>query len=255
MFKPPKWTALAAIVAVVAVGADMGSDHASASATIEARGPAPVALGLAGTFVILTKSGITNVPSSAITGNIGTSPITGAAITGLGCGEVTGRVYTVDAAGPACRLIRPGRLTTAIGDMQTAYRDAAGRKNPRATELGAGEIGGLTIRPGLYKWSSGVLISADVTLDGGPHDVWIFQIAGTLKEASGIHVRLSGGARARNVFWQVAGAVVIGTTAAFKGIILAKKNIAPKAGATFRGRLLAQTAVTLKKNVVTQPGS
>lgn len=101
---------------------------------------------LAGRFVILSKSGITNVPTSAITGDVGTSPISGAAITGLGCGEVTGTIYTVDAAGPPCRVIRPARLTTAVHDMVAAYKDAAGRLHPRATELGAGQIGGLGLQ-------------------------------------------------------------------------------------------------------------
>jgi hypothetical protein len=253
MFKPAKWTTLAAVVALVAIGASIGGETTTDSATVEARGPGPVKLGLAGAFVILTKSGITNVPTSAITGNIGTSPITGAAITGLTCGEVTGTIYTVDAAGPACRVIRPARLRTAVLDMQAAYNDAAGRLHPRATELGAGEIGGMTIAPGLYKWSSGVLITTDVTLNGGPNDVWIFQIAGSLREANGMRVILRGGARAKNIFWQIAGPVVLETTAHFKGIVLAKRNITPNTGAVIRGRLFAQTAVTLKKNRVTQP--
>jgi hypothetical protein len=111
----------------------------------------------------------------------------------------------------------------------------------------------LTITPGLYKWSSNVLITTDVTLSGGPNDVWIFQIAGTLHEANGIRMHLVGGAQAKNIFWQVAGVVSIGTTAHFKGTILAKKNIALKTGAVVRGRLLAQTAVTLKMNTVTHP--
>lgn len=111
----------------------------------------------------------------------------------------------------------------------------------------------MTIAPGLYKWSSGVLMTTDVTLRGGPNAVWIFQIAGTLREAAGVRVILRGGARAKNIFWQVADVVTIGTTANFKGIILAKKNISPKTGATIRGRLFAQTAVTLKMNKVTEP--
>ena len=253
MFKPANRITLAVVVALVALGAGVAGGTHSATATEAAKGPASVGLGLAGKFVILSKSGITNVPTSAITGDIGTSPITGAAITGLTCGEVTGTIYTVNAAGPACRVIRPSRLHTAVLDMQTAYADAAGRLHPRATELGAGEIGGLTIAPGLYKWSSGVLITTDVTLSGGPNDVWIFQIAGTLHEASGMRVRLVGGAQPQNIFWQVAGAVSIGTTAVFRGILLAKKNIAIKTGAVVVGRLLAQTAVTLKMNRVTHP--
>jgi hypothetical protein len=137
--------------------------------------------------------------------------------------------------------------------MQTAYTDAAGRTSPNFTELGAGQIGGLTLVPGLYKWGTGVLISTDVTLSGGPNDVWIFQVAGTLTQASATRVTLSGGALAKNVFWQVAGATAIGTTAHFEGILLDQTSIAVNTGASVTGRLLAQTAVTLQMNAVTQP--
>jgi hypothetical protein len=214
----------------------------------------PVKLGAAGTFAILTKSGITDVYASVINGDVGASPITGAAI-GLTCGEVkTGTIYSVDAAGPLpCTVKNPTLLTSAVGAMETAYTNAAGRKLPDFTELGAGEIGGRTLAPGLYKWGTGVLVSTDVTLSGGLNDVWIFQIAGTLNQANATRVTLTGGAQAKNIFWQVAGAVSIGTTAHFEGIILAKKQIAVKTGASANGRLLAQTAVTLQKNAVTQP--
>jgi hypothetical protein len=97
------------------------------------------------------------------------------------------------------------------------------------------------------------LISTDVTLSGGPDDVWIFQVAGTLNQASATRVTLAGGARAKNIFWQVAGAVTIGTTAHFEGVVLGKTMIAVNTGATVRGRLLAQTAVTLQMNAVTRP--
>ena len=214
----------------------------------------PVNLRTAGTFAILTKSGITDVYASAINGDVGASPITGAAI-GLTCGEIKkGTVYSVNAAGPLpCRVTNATLLTTAVSDMEIAYTDAAGRTLPNATELGAGEIGGLTLVPGLYKWGSGVSIAKDVTLSGGPNDVWIFQIAKTLTQASATRVTLTGGARAKNVFWQVAGAVAIGTTAHFEGIVLAKTMVAVKTGASVDGRLLAQTAVTLQQNAVTQP--
>ncbi|MBU4138769.1 MAG: DUF3494 domain-containing protein [Euryarchaeota archaeon] len=216
----------------------------------------PVNLGTADNFVILSKSGITNVPTSAITGNIGTSPITGAAITGLDdCSQVTGTIYTVNAAGPACRVVNPALLTTAVLDMQTAYTDAAGRTLPDATELGAGNIGGMTLTPGLYKWSTGVTIPTDVTISGSSTDVWIFQIAGTLDIASAKQVILSGGAQAKNIYWQVAGATTLGTTSVFNGNILAKTNIAIQTGATLNGRALAQTAVTLDANAVTSPSA
>jgi len=214
---------------------------------------APVSLGTAEPFAILTKTGITDVYPSSITGDVGTSPITGAALL-LRCGEVTGMVYTVDAAGPLpCSITSPKLLTAAIGDMGFAYTDAAGRSIPDFTELGAGEIGGLTLVPGLYKWGSGVSISTNVTLSGGPNDVWIFQIAGTLKQASATRVTLAGGAVPKNIFWQAGGAVSIGTTAHFEGVLLAKTMIAVKTGASANGRLFAQTAVTLQQNAITQP--
>jgi len=214
---------------------------------------APVNLGSASNFTVLSKSGITNVFKTSINGNVGTSPITGAAI-GLTCAEVTGIIYTVDAAGPLpCRVTDATRLTAAVGDMETAYNDAAGRTLPDALNLGAGEIGGLTLAPGLYKWTSNVSISNDVTLAGGPNDVWILQIAGNLTEASAKNVTLTGGAQAKNVYWQSAGAVAIGTQAHFEGTILSKTMIAMKTRASINGRLLAQTAVTLQMNTLTPP--
>jgi hypothetical protein len=217
-------------------------------------GQTSVPLGTAGRFAILTKSGITDVFASAIHGNVGASPITGAAIH-LKCTEVmTGTIYSVNAAGPLpCRVTAPILLTKAVGDMEIAYTDAAGRILPDFIDLGAGKIGGLTLVPGLYKWNTGVLISTNVTLSGGLNNVWIFQIAGTLTQADATRVILKGGARAKNVFWQTSGAVAIGTTAHFQGVILAKKLIAMKTGASANGRLLAQTAVTLQQNAVTQP--
>jgi hypothetical protein len=223
------------------------------SAYAAAPGPAPVVLGSAGNFVILTKTGITDVPASAVTGDIGTSPITGAADL-LTCTEVTGNVYSVDAAGPGpCSVMDPARLTVAVLDMQYAYTDAAGRKKPDFNELATGKIGGMTLVPGLYKWGTGVSIITDVTLSGGPNDVWIFQISGNLILGNGAAVHLTGGAQAKNVFWQLAGLATLGTTSHFEGIILSKTMIAMQTGASINGRLYAQTAVTLQMNAVTKP--
>jgi hypothetical protein len=251
-FKSTMW--LAALLAA-ACGTESGkaSRDAGAGATALGAGPAPVSLGTAGGFAILSKSGITDVPASAITGNVGTSPITGAALL-LTCGEVTGKIVVVDAAGPLpCAVNDATSLTAAVGDMEAAYLDAEGRVSPDHTELGAGEVGGLTLAPGLYKWGTGLLVSSDVTLSGGPNDVWIFQVAGTFGQASATRVTLTGGALPENIFWQVAGAVTIGTTAHFEGVMLAKTLIAANTGASVNGRLLAQTAVTLQMNAVTQP--
>ena len=212
-----------------------------------------VDLGVAGDFVILSKTGITDVYKSTVTGDVGTSPITGAALL-LTCAEVAGTIYTVDAAGPLpCRVTNATRLTTAIGDMQTAYTDAAGRPTPDFLNLGAGNIGGKTLTPGLYKWTSALIITTDITISGGPDDVWIFQVSGTLIMSSAVRIKLAGGAQARNIFWQTTGAVTLGTTSHFEGIILGQTGINLKTGASITGRMLAQTAVTLQMNAVTQP--
>jgi hypothetical protein len=225
----------------------------------EPMGPAPVDLGTAGDFVILAKSGIDTVPNSVVTGDIGVSPIDSTAITGFSLildssttfstsAQVTGMVFAADYAPPT-----PSMMTTAVSDMETAYTDAAGRPTPDFTELGAGDISGLTLVPGLYKYGTGVLISADVTLDGGQDDVWIFQIAGGITQASNTNVILTGGARPSNVFWQVFGAVALDPAAHFEGIILCQTEITLATGASINGRLLSQTAVTLDQCTVTEP--
>ena len=224
-----------------------------------AAGPEPVVLGTAGNFVILAKSGISTVPNSAVTGDIGVSPIDQTAITGFSetadasntfstSDQVDGKIYAADYAPPT-----PINMTTAVSDMEIAYTDAAGRTLPDATELGAGEIGGLTLAPGLYKWSSDVLISTDVTLSGGANDVWVFQVAQDLTMADGKKVILAGGAQAKNIFWQVAGQATLGTTSHFNGIVLCQTAIVLETGAVMKGRALAQTAVTLDQSTVTKP--
>jgi hypothetical protein len=222
--------------------------------------PAPVNLGTAGDFVILAKTGISATGVTSITGDIGVSPIAATAITGFGLimdpsgtfstsSLVTGKVYAADYTDPT-----PTKMTTAVGDMETAYTNAAGRTLPDYTELYAGDLTGQTLTPGLYNWSTGVLVSAGgVTISGTASDVWIFQIAHNLELANGAIVTLSGGAKAYNIFWQVAGQVTLGTTAAMKGIILCQTAIVMSTGATLNGRALAQTAVSLDANTVTIP--
>ena len=147
----------------------------------------------------------------------------------------------------------PINMTTAVNNMVTAYNDAAGRPSPDFTELGTGNLGGKTLIPGLYKWSSAVTVPSDVTLDGGANDVWIFQIAGNLTVSSAMKVKLSGGAQAKNIFWQVAGQATFGTTSHFEGNVLSKTGITFQTGATINGRALAQSAVVLDGNTVVKP--
>ncbi len=249
IFSPRTIAALTAIFVAVAPFSSMA--HAQVRAVV-----LPVDLGSADKFTILSKTGITTTGDTAIFGLLGVSPIASTAVTGFGLqmdpqgrfatsSLVSGRIYAADYAAPT-----PSMLTTAIGDMQNAYLDAKGRQNPRVTELGAGNIGGRTIKPGLYKWSSNVIIPDDVILSGGVNSVWIFQIAGTLTISAGKQVILQDGAQAKNVFWQVAGATTIRTTAVFNGNILGKTKIVLMTGAQLNGKALAQTAVTLDANTI-----
>jgi hypothetical protein len=240
-------------------------------------GPTPVNLLSVGTgnFVILSSSptaGITDTGShsSAITGNIGLSPGAASAIGVFCVPEMTGGIiYGVDAGyaptgytGSKTCFKGTGTditlVNTAVGDMLTAYNAAAGKTLPDHTELGAGDISGMTLAPGLYKWSNSVLINSNVTLSGGANDVWIFQIAGNLNVASkgsvpaGIKVVLGGAAQASNVFWQVGGGTgaTLGTYSTFNGNILSATQVVMQTGAVLHGRAMAQTAVTLDANPV-----
>lgn len=217
-----------------------------------------VNLGTAGSYVILAKSGITTIPSSVVTGDVGVSPVAATYITGFSLTadssnvfatspQITGRAFAADYAVPT-----PSNLTTAVANLETAFTDAASRA-PNVTELGAGNIGGMTLPPGVYKWGTGLLVPTDVTLAGHANDVWIFQIAQNLTVGNAAKVSLSGGALAKNVYWQISGFAEVGTTAHVEGIVMTQTSIALRTGASINGRLLAQTAVTLDANTVAQP--
>ena len=249
-------------------GANAGSAATNAgSSADDAGGAGPddggapglaVELGTAANYVILAKSGVSTVPTAAITGDVGLSPAAASYITGFTLTDdatsefstspqVTGRVYASDYASPT-----PSNMTTAISDMELAFTAAAARA-PDVTELGAGDIGGKTLQPGVYKWGTGLSIPDDVTLSGSATAVWIFQVAEDLTMSSAKSIVLSGGALPENIFWQVAGEVVLGTTAHFEGIVLSQTSITLRTGASINGRLLAQTAVVIDSSMIVEP--
>ena len=221
-------------------------------------GADPVDLGSAGTYAVLAESAITDTSSlSVITGNVGLSPTTGAAIVGFNdCtpSRVSGTIYKVDAAGPVCATNNPALVGTAVADMVSAYSNA----NSGADDFppSGGEIGGRTLLPGKYSWTEAVSItSGDITLDGqgNANAVWIFRTTGALTIGAGRKVILINGAQPNNIFWTVASYTELGENSVFNGNILGAAYITLNNGATLNGRALAQTAVTLNNNPVTVP--
>jgi hypothetical protein len=217
---------------------------------------ATIDLGSTSDYVILAGSLISNIPTSAIIGNVGLSPAAGSEISGFGDTEITGTVYTVDATGPAGSVTDAVGLTAAKGELTTAYNDAAGRTSTDIVLL-EGNIGGLTLTPGLYKSNGSLEISSgDLTFDakGNANAVFIIQITSSLNTTSGRKIILSGGALASNIFWQVGTSATIGTTSFFKGTIMADQSISVNTGANIEGRLFARiAAVTISSSTITKP--
>jgi hypothetical protein len=218
----------------------------------------PVNLRTAGRYAILAKGAVTTVPTSAVTGDVAVSPAAASYITGFSLtadpsnvfstsAQVIGKVYAANYAVPT-----PATLTLAVNDMELAYTAAAARV-PTHYEVGAGDIGGMTLASGVYHWSGALSIPTDVTLAGSATDVWILQTAGDVGVTAGMRVLLTGGALPSNVFWQVAGSMTLGAQSHVEGVVLTTTYVTFGTGASITGRLLAQTAVTIAGSTITQP--
>ena len=226
--------------------------------------PTPVPLLTASPFAVLAGTGISDVPTSTISGDVGLTPAAGSFITGLTCAEVTGTIYAVDATGPApCSANNPGLLTTAKNDLTAAYNDAAARI-PDTTYIGAdNQLGGQTLVPGVYRLPHATTANlvGNLTLSGNADAVWIFQATSDLVFAASSTVTFTGTAQACNVFWQVGSAATLHTSASIVGTILAHDDISVDDGVTVQGRLLAggqanhQGAVTLIHDRIVKPAT
>jgi hypothetical protein len=157
---------------------------------------------------------------------------------------VSGNVHEISNESPT------PNMTAAFLDMQGAYVDAAGRPDPDYTDLGAGSIEGLTLDPGLYKWGTNVEFTSSLTFNGTDTDIWILQIDGDVKVGSGAIVEITNGAKAENIFWQIAGKTTLGTSSHVEGVFLCKTQIAFETGSSMNGAALAQTAVTLDAAII-----
>jgi hypothetical protein len=237
-------------------------------------GPAPVALGDAGNYALFSNTALVADAGliTRVVGDIGVGPgVTSTAITTgfdplipdpvtgafARSGIVTGKVYASNYASPT-----PTYIISSSNDMGTAYDDAAGRTPvPANTNLYLSELGGRTFLPGIYTWTGGLNLATatDVTLDGGPNDVWIMQVATALTTGAQSRVVLTGGAVPENVFWVFGTSLTVGARtgapSGFEGIVLAGTTITVGANAIINGRLLAKTGITLNANTVTQPAN
>ena len=253
------YTATITTGALNAAGIPLATNHVWTFQTGNSSTPGTtVSLGTADNFVLLAESEITNVPTSIITGNVGLSPAVARFITGFSLTvdatdvfatspQITGQVMAANNTNPT-----PANLIVAVADMERASLDASSRAAD-ITDLGAGNVGGMSLARGVYLWDSSLLVPTDITLTGNATDVWILHVTGDLTLSNGAHVVLSGGARPENVFWQVSGEVELGTMAHIEGNVLSETSITLAAGASVRGRLLAHTSVHLDSSTLIAP--
>jgi len=247
-------TQLGALLLVVSVAACVGgatpaSSGSAALSRTTAIGPSAVQSALvppdlrgAGSYAILAGSTITSTGFTSITGNVGLFP--GSAVTGFPPGTLLGRFHVADPLAKRAKL-----------DLERAYNDAMSRT--RDLVAVAGNLGGRTLAPGLYKSTSSLAVSSgDLTLDGhgNVNAVFVFQAASSFTMTTGRRVVLTHGARARNVFWAVGSSATLGTECSFYGNLLVHQSISMATGSVIVGRALTQTgAVTLQSNTIKTP--
>ncbi len=220
----------------------------------------PVELASASNYAILAKTGISTVPNSNVYGDVAVSPISSAAMTGFAMSldpggqwsassQINGKAYAIN-YDPATSL----KVTTALSDMETAYNDAAGRPNEdvERINLGAGDISGEILTPGVYTFNVPIHFEADIAFEGDENDVFIMQTTSSVLQAAGTKVRLLGGVQAKNIFWQVATSVNVGAGAQMQGVLLAKTHVVFMTGSYLNGRVLTQTACNLMMATITE---
>jgi hypothetical protein len=248
-------------VAYLVTASDASTASYTVTVTVSAAGPAPVSLGNAGNFVLYAGTGLSSSPDSAITGDVGVGPgVTHTAITTgftlipdasgtfATATQVVGKVYAFDYAPPS-----PAYVLSASNDMIAAYNDAAARPDPIV--LASSNLDGLILAPGLYSSPASLNLSVNttLTLNGGPNDVWIIQVAGGLTTGANTNIALTGGAVAKNVFWLIQSGLTIGATSTFRGVILTGTAVTVGANSVIVGRLLSQTAITMDQNTISNP--
>jgi len=216
---------------------------------------AEVNLGTAAPFAILSASALTDIPTSAITGDVGVSAGSRSSITGLTIPEVTGKIYAADDADPV-----PAMLIAAKTDAENAYLDAVNAVRGTPTLI-SGNLNGLTLAPGLYESGSSLEISPGGFLyldaQGNANAVFVIRSATSITTESTSMVVLSGSAQAKNIYWVAGTAITLGTYSTMEGTIIASSSISLLTGARLDGRALIQGAaagqVSLDQNIIVRP--
>jgi len=224
---------------------------------VDALGPTAITMGTAGNFAVLAVTGATLGAAAVVVGDVGViaGPLTGFVLVADPSGTfstsagVDGSVFSATDAEPT-----PTVLGVAGADLDAALVDGIGRTSPDAINLGGGDLGGLIITPGLYSWAAAVVVTTDVTLDGGPDDVWIMQMGAAFSMTAAIKTHLTGGAQAKNIYWVVTGAVALGAGAHLDGVVLSRAAVSTGANATVNGRLLGQTAIGIGADSIVTGG-
>jgi hypothetical protein len=221
----------------------------------------PIDLGAACGFAVLSKSGISTVPNSVITGDIGVSPIAAAAMTGFSLTadastafststQVDGQCLAANYGGAT-----PATMTAAISAMEAAFTEGSSRVATYASNLGGGTIGDKTLYSGVYEFTVKITIDLDVTFDAqdDPNAVFIVKTTDQLFMAAGKNVILKNGARADNIFWHAMGGIQVNAGAHMEGNLLSATTIDFITGSSLNGRALAQTAIALQMATITKP--
>jgi hypothetical protein len=220
-------------------------------------GPTGVEFNTVARFGVFAATNITNIGFSEVRNmDVGLSPGLRALIIGFPPGIViNGGIYAADDLLPTGVA---AMLTASRADLATAYLSAESASSPASVIL-TGDQGGRTLTPGIYKSTTALTVQAgNLTLNarGDANAVWIFQIADNLTTSAGTggNIILTGGAQAKNVYWQTGGSATIGAGTSFNGNILALNSIALNSGATVVGRLLARTgSISMNTNIINKP--
>jgi hypothetical protein len=200
---------------------------------------APVNLATASPFVVLGGAAVTNTDPSVLKGALGVSP--GSSLTGFSQATVLGATHENDAV-----------ASQAQGDLTTAFGVAGGQEVPPGNELTGIDLGGLSLTPGAYNYSSSAQLTGQLTLnaEGDPNAQFVFIIGSTLTTASASSVNLVNGASPCNVYWRIGSSATFGTGTQFQGNVLSHEDISVNDAVHVDGRLLAAGTITLINDVL-----